>query len=281
VEQFGYEVGSPHRGVQRLDSARGRRRAAACREPREDSVRRAATASPDSVADAYAQFLLGHRFEENEDETSAIAAYKRAMELDPKSAEIPAQLAGLYLEQSKVQEAMAAAEAALKIAPTNREANRVLGTIYAALSESTSDPAARGAAPSRPTPTSPRRFTISSSRSKAPSPSPIRTCAPRSRGSTSQRRVRQGDSAADRSREPGARLAGRSADARGGVRRGRAQPRRDRVARGADGDDPRCCRRSPISTSASGAGPTPPALRARAAARAAQRDDSRRATPRR
>ena len=53
------------------------------------------TASPDKIADAYAQFLLGHRFEENEDETSAIAAYKRAMALDPIAAEIPAQLAGL------------------------------------------------------------------------------------------------------------------------------------------------------------------------------------------
>lgn len=104
----------------------------------------AVASSPEAVADAYAQFLLGHRFEENEDETSAIAAYKRAMELDPTSAEIPAQLAGLYLKQSKVQEAMTAAEAALKIAPTNREANRVLGTVYAALSESTSDPGARG-----------------------------------------------------------------------------------------------------------------------------------------
>jgi predicted Zn-dependent protease len=102
------------------------------------------TASPEKVADAYAQFLLGHRFEENEDETSAIAAYKRAMELDPNAAEIPAQLAGLYLKQSKVQEAMAAAETALKIAPANREANRVLGTVYAALSESGQQPAARG-----------------------------------------------------------------------------------------------------------------------------------------
>jgi tetratricopeptide (TPR) repeat protein len=101
---------------------------------------RPATSTPqasDKTADAYAQFLLGHRFEENEDETAAIAAYKRAMELDPTAAEIPAQLAGLYLKQSKVQEAMAAADAALKIAPSNREANRVLGTVYAALSEST------------------------------------------------------------------------------------------------------------------------------------------------
>jgi tetratricopeptide (TPR) repeat protein len=104
----------------------------------------AQAASPDRIADAYAQFLLGHRFEENEDEASAIAAYKRAMELDPNAAEIPAQLAGLYLKQSKVQEAMAAAEASLKIAPANREANRVLGTVYAALSESSQEPAARG-----------------------------------------------------------------------------------------------------------------------------------------
>jgi tetratricopeptide (TPR) repeat protein len=104
----------------------------------------AAPASSEKVADAYAQFLLGHRFEENEDETSAVAAYKRAMDLDPNAAEIPAQLAGLYLKQSKVQEAVAAAEAALKIAPANREANRVLGTVYAALSESSQDPAAGG-----------------------------------------------------------------------------------------------------------------------------------------
>ena len=103
-----------------------------------------ATTAPDKVADAYAQFLLGHRFEEREDETSAIAAYKRAIDLDPMAAEIPAQLAGVYLKQSKVQEAMAAAEASIKIAPDNREANRVLGTVYAALSESGQDPAARG-----------------------------------------------------------------------------------------------------------------------------------------
>jgi tetratricopeptide (TPR) repeat protein len=101
-----------------------------------------ATTSPDKVAEAYAEFLLGHRAEESEDEAGAIAAYKRAMELDPSAADIPAELAGLYLRQNKVQEAMAAAEQALKISSANREANRVLGTIYAALSES-----ARGNAP--------------------------------------------------------------------------------------------------------------------------------------
>src|SRR3954470_7792102 len=120
-------------------------RAAAQSSPRGQRAAPApAAAPPEKVADAYAQFLLGHRFEESEDEASAISAYKRAMELDPNAAEIPAQLAGLYLKQSKVQEAMTAAETAIRIAPANREANRVLGTVYAALSESGQDPAARG-----------------------------------------------------------------------------------------------------------------------------------------
>src|SRR5213593_1472303 len=88
------------------------------------------------AAEAYAQFLLAHHLEEREDENGAIAAYKRAMELDPQAADIPAELAALYLRQSKVPEAMGAAEQALKVAPANREANRVLGIVYAALSES-------------------------------------------------------------------------------------------------------------------------------------------------
>jgi len=95
----------------------------------------AAVTSPDKIAEAYNQFLLGHRLEDKDDEAGAIAAYKRAMELDPNSADIPAQLASLYLRQNKAQEAMNAAEQALKIAPSNREANRVMGTVYAAMSE--------------------------------------------------------------------------------------------------------------------------------------------------
>src|SRR5919205_865440 len=55
------------------------------------------------AAEAYAQFLLAHHLEEREDENGAIAAYKRAMELDPQSGDIPAELAALDLRQSKVQ----------------------------------------------------------------------------------------------------------------------------------------------------------------------------------
>src|SRR5919197_4994114 len=88
---------------------------------------------PDKVADAYAQFLLAHHLDERDDETGAIAAYKKAMELDPTAADIPAELAALYLRQNNSGEARATAELALKIEPSNREANRVLGIVYASM----------------------------------------------------------------------------------------------------------------------------------------------------
>jgi len=106
-------------------------------------------AAPDQVAEAYAQFLLGHRLEDKDDDDGAIAAYKRAKELDPGAAEIPAELASLYLRLNNAQEAMSMAEQALKIAPANREANRVLGMVYAALSEAAQDNAPRGRGASR------------------------------------------------------------------------------------------------------------------------------------
>src|SRR5262249_158908 len=99
----------------------------AAEQAREQRQPPPAATTSDKTAEAYNQFLIGHRLEDKDDEAGAIAAYKRAMELDPTAADIPAELAGLYLRQNKVQEAMTSAEAALKIAPLNREANRVLG----------------------------------------------------------------------------------------------------------------------------------------------------------
>jgi len=88
---------------------------------------------PDPVAEAYSQFLLAHKLEDDNDVDGAIGAYKRAMTLDPQAADIVAELADLYMRQNKAQEAQATAEQALKIAPKNIEAHRVLGTIYASL----------------------------------------------------------------------------------------------------------------------------------------------------
>ena len=60
---------------------------------------------PRNVAEAYAQFLIGHHLDETDDEAGAIAAYTRAMELDPAAADIPAELAALYLRQNYPQAA--------------------------------------------------------------------------------------------------------------------------------------------------------------------------------
>ena len=91
-----------------------------------------AAAPPAKVAQAYEQFLIGHHLEDNDDVSGAIAAYKKAMDLDPLAADIPAELAGLYLRHDRADEAASAAEQALKVAPANPEAHRVLGLITAA-----------------------------------------------------------------------------------------------------------------------------------------------------
>ena len=101
-----------------------------------------ATASPaprsaDATAEAYEQYLLSQRLDAARDRDGAIAALKRAMTLDPTSAELPAALADLYLDMDKSDEANGAAEQALRIDATNRDAHRVLGTLYAAAATDT------------------------------------------------------------------------------------------------------------------------------------------------
>lgn len=80
-------------------------------------------------------FLLGRHLEGEGEIEKAIAAHRRAIELAPDSAELRAELASLYARQDRAVEAIEAAEAALQRDRTNREANRILGSIYAAFSE--------------------------------------------------------------------------------------------------------------------------------------------------
>jgi predicted Zn-dependent protease len=91
----------------------------------------APAAEPAAQAQAYEQFLLAHRLDEENNQEGAIQAYRRAMALDPSAADVSASLADLYMRMSRTTEAIATAEQALKIAPANREAHRVLGTVYA------------------------------------------------------------------------------------------------------------------------------------------------------
>jgi tetratricopeptide (TPR) repeat protein len=100
----------------------------------------------DRIGQAYEQFLRA-RMIRDDDVEGAIAAYKRAMALDPTAADIPADLADLYMDEGRASEAIATAEQALKITPANYAAHRVLGMIYAQMA--TSSPTGRrgGGAP--------------------------------------------------------------------------------------------------------------------------------------
>src|SRR5881394_2735952 len=98
-----------------------------------------ASAQTDAAAktgEAYSQFMLGRHLETADDIPGAIAAFRRAAQLDPQSSDIVAELAGLYMRQSKREDAVTAGAQALKIEPANREAHRVLGIVYATLVES-------------------------------------------------------------------------------------------------------------------------------------------------
>jgi tetratricopeptide (TPR) repeat protein len=80
-------------------------------------------------------FLLGRQHESNGRIDEAIAAHAHAVRLAPDSAEVRAELAGLYARQERMIDAVDTAEQALLRDPDNREANRVIGSIYAALAE--------------------------------------------------------------------------------------------------------------------------------------------------
>jgi len=91
-------------------------------------------ASPRTDGDAAYYFLLARHLEGEGKIDDAIAALKQAMTLS-ESAEIQAELAGLYARQDRPVEALNTAELALKRDPANREANRILGMIFGALAE--------------------------------------------------------------------------------------------------------------------------------------------------
>ena len=95
---------------------------------------------------SYYEFILSRHLENQGDEAGALEALKRAQAADPKSAEIRAELAGLYARQNKAAEAIEAAEQALKLDPNAGEAHRILGLVYAAWAEGTGSPPA-GRAP--------------------------------------------------------------------------------------------------------------------------------------
>jgi len=92
-------------------------------------------------AAAYHAFVLGRSLEGSGDIDGAIAAYRRAAELDPAASDIWAELAGLYARRNQADESIAAGTAALERDPDSSEAHRVLGLVYAARAGASGMPA--------------------------------------------------------------------------------------------------------------------------------------------
>jgi tetratricopeptide (TPR) repeat protein len=93
-----------------------------------------ATESAEPDTPAY-YFLLARHLESIGRVDEALKAHNRAIALDPGSAELRAELAGFYARQDNAVEAVAHAEAAIARDASNPEANRILGTVYAAFAE--------------------------------------------------------------------------------------------------------------------------------------------------
>jgi tetratricopeptide (TPR) repeat protein len=91
-----------------------------------------ATPSPtDALAQAYYLFLQGRALEDAGDVPGAIAAYRHAIALEPKAAELHAELSALYARQGQITEAETEAHAALALDSSDPEANRIIGLIQA------------------------------------------------------------------------------------------------------------------------------------------------------
>ena len=93
-----------------------------------------APAAPEGTAAYY--FLLGRHLEGEDKIDDAIAAHKQAIALEPASAELRAELAGLYARQDRARRSRSTwpKRRSSRIRTTS-EANRILGSIYAALAE--------------------------------------------------------------------------------------------------------------------------------------------------
>jgi tetratricopeptide (TPR) repeat protein len=93
------------------------------------------SAQPKGGFEAYYEFLLGRHLENAGQVDEAAAAFGRAARLDPMSADIPAELAGLFARQGRFDEARRTAEHALTLEGDNADAHRVLGSIFAAVAD--------------------------------------------------------------------------------------------------------------------------------------------------
>jgi len=95
----------------------------------------------ETQAEAYFQFLQGRALDEAGDLAGAAAAYRRALELQPDSPSLHAELAMIDARSGQATDALTESLAALKIDPDNRMAHRIMGFVQASMAETATDAA--------------------------------------------------------------------------------------------------------------------------------------------
>src|SRR5258705_7566094 len=96
-----------------------------------------AVARAQTSADAYYDFLIARHLEAQGDSKAAQASLEQAVTVDPKSAEVRAELAAFLLRRDAGDDAERVGKEALQLDDANSEAHRVLGMLYASRSEDT------------------------------------------------------------------------------------------------------------------------------------------------
>jgi tetratricopeptide (TPR) repeat protein len=98
----------------------------------------------EALGDAYYYFLQARTLQDADNAAAAIEPMRKAIAIVPDSADLHAELAGLYAAESRAADSAAAAEAALRLDPTHRNAHRILGLVQAAVARNVrSGPEAR------------------------------------------------------------------------------------------------------------------------------------------
>jgi tetratricopeptide (TPR) repeat protein len=97
------------------------------------------SAASAQAVDPYFEFLMARLLKKQGDTAGALAALERAARADTASAEIRAEIAALFLDQSRREEAEKAAREALALNPDTIEAHRVLGQIYTAYADAATE----------------------------------------------------------------------------------------------------------------------------------------------
>jgi tetratricopeptide (TPR) repeat protein len=98
-------------------------------------------APADALGQAYYLFIQGRSLEDRGDVSGAITAYRKAIALQPKAAELHAELAAVYARQGQLSEATTEAQAALALDAHDPEANRIVGLIQADSADRATDTA--------------------------------------------------------------------------------------------------------------------------------------------